>query len=356
MSNFETLNSGEWSEVYALFKAISDKELKGCNYNLDLIDNEFCSIISVEKKQQETGYNLSYRINKEKVEIYKCNIKQKEISLESFRSMADYLLKEIKSNEERTFGIPVVKRFLEELLNPNLKASSQEKKDIIITVNEPITKTNQTYGFSVKSNLSKATSTLLNASKATNFTYIVNDNINDTTTKAKKLLSKIKSISFSYMDSDIFNNNLQVIDTQFPEIISLILLYYYQKKGTSLTDLIRLIQRENPLNLKDLDVYRVKIGDFLLSIALGMMPNRKWNRLYNADGGMLVIKENGDIASFYIFKQKLLEELKEYLIRKTYLDTPSTSRHAFGYLYEVERNGKVIKELKLNLQIRIHAS
>lgn len=356
MSKFETLNCGEWSEVYTLFKTLSDKELKGCNHHLDLIDNEFCSIISIEKRQQETEHKLSYRINKENVEIYKNNVKQKEISIESFNEMAKYLLKEIRTNDERTFDIPVIKDFLEELLNPKLKASSKEKKDIVITVEEPISKTNQTYGFSVKSNLSKASSTLLNASTATNFTYIVNDDINDTESKAKKLLSKIKSISFSYMDSETFRDNLQIIDTQFPEIISLIVLYYYQGKATSLLDLIRLVQRENPLNLKDLDVYRVKVGDFLLSIALGMMPSIKWNRLYDADGGMLVIKENGDIVSFYIFKQKLLEELKEYLIKKTFLDTPSTTRHKFGRLYKVNCNGKTIRELKLNLQIRIHSN
>ena len=81
-----------------------------------------------------------------------------------------------------------------------------------------------------------------------------------------------------------------------------------------------------------------------------MMPSIKWNRLYDADGGMLVIREDGEIISFYIFKQNLLEELKTYLIINSYLDTPSTTRHCFGRLYEEAKQKKV----KLNLQIRLY--
>lgn len=350
MSNFETLNCGEWSEVYAFLKTVVDRKLKGGDHDLNFIENEWCSIVSVHKKQQKTNQELLYILKDDSIEV--CNgIKKKRIPIKMFQQMSQHLLQCIKTNTKRTFVVPQLQKFLLDLNSPKTKASSYEKKDIVLTIKEPMTQLNETYGFSIKSNLSKANSTLLNASAATNFTYKVDGDVSCyNNLKAKKLLQQIKSIQYVSMDSNTFHNNLQLIDTQFPEVISKILLYYYQGKGTSLEDLVQLIEKENPLHLKNNKVYRAKVGDFLLSIALGMMPNTRWNRMYDADGGMLVIREDGEIISFYIFKQTLLEELKEYLIINSYLDTPSTTRHKFGRLYQDRGQTK----LKLNLQIRLY--
>ena len=350
MTYFETLNSGEWSEVYAFLRALVDGKLIGTDHELNILDNECCPIVSIHKKQQQTNQELIYTLRDNNVEVQH-GIGKKLIPIKTFQRMSQHLLNCIKNNSERTFNIPQLQQFLIDIYKPKIKASSYEKKDIIITVKEPCTQTNQTYGFSIKSNISKSNSTLLNASTATNFTYIVDDNIPfNNNLKTKKLLQQIQSIHYDSMDSEIFNNNLQIIDTQFPEIIAQCVLNYYQGKGTSIESLLNIIERDNPLKLSNPNTYRVKMGDFLLSIALGMMPNTPWNRRYDADGGMLVIKKNGKIATFYIFKQFLLEELKEYLITKSYFDTASTTRHNFGKLYY--ENGQI--KVKLNLQIRLH--
>ncbi len=353
MSDFKTLNCGEWSEVYAFFKILSDRKLNGCDHNLQLLNNEFCHIINIQKKQQKTNKNLIYSLTGDNIEI-SGDTSTTVIPVAVFQKMSLYLLNCIKTNTQRTFEISQIRDFLSALGSPEIKAPNFEKEDIILTVKEPITKTNQTYGFTIKSNLGKANSTLLNASKATNFTYSVeNANISPClfALKTKKLLKQIKLAKYISMDSETFHSNLQLIDTQFPELIAKLVLYYYQGRGSSIEELVRIIEQENPFNMANKNVYRVKIGDFLLSIALGMVPNTKWDLNYTADGGMLVIREDGELASFYIFKQVLLIELKEYLITHAYLDTPSTTRHEFGKLFHEE--GKT--RLKLNLQIRLAA-
>lgn len=349
MAHFETLNVGEWSEFYTFLKVLLDKKLSGCNSGLEVVLNENCSVVGVEKKQQRTNINLFYSIGDGCIEIYSKNQILKKIPITSFEKCAEKVLLEIEKNKKRTFQIEKIDDFLNVILNPKIKASSHEKKDITITIKEPLTQSNQTYGFSVKSNLSKAPSTLLNASLATNFTFLVNDKIDKTSLKAKKLLKNITNIEFKNLESDIFYNNLQMIDTQFHIILSWIVLYYYQGKGRMVKDLLPILEKENPLKLKDVSIYRLKIEKFLLVSALGMVPNTKWNGLYDADGGLLIVKKSGEIVSFHIFNQKLLNELKMYLVNNAYLDTPSTTRHKFGVLY---CNGDQ-QEVKLNLQIRL---
>lgn len=349
MAHFESLNTGEWSEFYTFLKVLLDKKLSGCNSSLEIIPNETYPIVGINKKQQRTNTNLFYSISDECIEIYSQNQIVKRVPIALFETCAEKVLSAIEKNKKRTFQIEKIDDFLNIILNPKIKASNQEKKDLIITIKDPLTDSNQTYGFSVKSNLSKASSTLLNASSATNFTFLVGDNTNKNGLKAKKLIKNIKNIKFKNIENDVFYNNLQMIDTQFHVMLSWIILYYYQGKARMVKDLLSILEKENPLKLKDVSIYRLKIEKFLLISALGMTPKKKWNGLYDADGGMLVVKKNGDISSFCIVNQKLLDELKTYLLNKAYLDTPSTTRHKFGFLYYCDDQ----QEVKLNLQIRL---
>ena len=88
---------------------------------------------------------------------------------------------------------------------------------------------------------------------------------------------------------------------------------------------------------------------FSIKSLIGMFPNKEWSGIQDVDGGCLIVKEDGEIATFYIFRKAFLEYFRAYLFDKCFLDTASTSRHKFGVLYE-ENN---ITKLKLNLQVRI---
>ena len=92
-------------------------------------------------------------------------------------------------------------------------------------------------------------------------------------------------------------------------------------------------------------MYEYKIKQFLLAFALGMTCSKPWHGTFNANGGYIVIKEDGDIICYHFFDRN---DLENYLFYNTKFDTPSTSRHLFGKIYE--QGGLFF--IKLNLQVR----
>ena len=83
----------------------------------------------------------------------------------------------------------------------------------------------------------------------------------------------------------------------------------------------------------------------MLAFALGMTPSKAWQGKFNANGGLIVVKEDGDIVCYHFFDRN---DLEDYLFYNTRFETPSTSRHNFGSIYE--ENGEFF--MKLNLQVR----
>ena len=76
-----------------------------------------------------------------------------------------------------------------------------------------------------------------------------------------------------------------------------------------------------------------------------MTPSKVWNGIYDATGGYLVVKENGDVLCYHIYNRNQFED---YLFQNTKLETASSSRHEFRKIYS--EDGKIY--FKLNLQIR----
>lgn len=57
------------------------------------------------------------------------------------------------------------------------------------------------------------------------------------------------------------------------------------------------------------------------------------------------MRDDGMLLCYHLYND---DDFRDYLFNSTKLDTPSTSRHDFGYLYE--QDGEIY--IKLNLQIR----
>ena len=76
-----------------------------------------------------------------------------------------------------------------------------------------------------------------------------------------------------------------------------------------------------------------------------MMPSKVWTGEYDATGGYLIVKADGEILCYHIYNKN---EFEDYLLVNTKLETASSSRHGFGEIYE--ENGELF--FKLNLQIR----
>ena len=139
-----------------------------------------------------------------------------------------------------------------------------------------------------------------------------------------------------------------MIDSLLPEILSQIVFDFYSSEFSQLTDLVNKTANKNPLNFdiaNEHKFYEYKIKRFLTDVALGMMPSQVWTGKYDATGGYLIVKENGDVLCYHIYNRN---EFEDYLLNNTKLDTASSSRHEFGEIYK--ENDKLY--FKLNLQIR----
>ncbi len=340
------LNKGEWSEPYCLLKVMSDKKLFLCEPNLSSAG------ISINVTGGRLSDNVTYRINDDAVSFSIKN-NEKEYSFAYLQEIAANVLVELKKSQPRTFPIAAIEQLFSEIGNPSIKSKSSNKSDCLLSVYDDLINSEEDLNFSIKSFLA-GSPTLINASKATNFTFKVEtDNQQLKELKAKALirnLNKNKSaITFTGMDSDVYFRNLMLIDTQMPLIISEVLKIYFGSKIKLISEIVKILEQTNPLNISDVSLYKNKISDFLFYSSTGMFPNKKWEGIQNIDGGCIIVKDDGELATFYIFRRSFLVKFREYLYSQCFLDTASTTKHGFGRLYrENDRTN-----LKLNLQVRI---
>jgi type II restriction enzyme len=354
-----TGNKGEWSEIYALFKLLGDKQLFPGDKDIEKLEDLVYPIIKILRT--ENNGNFEYSIQDEII-LVSGNEEILKIPISDFKNKAIFLLNAIKANNERTFSVPEIEEFMKSINCISLKASSSAKTDITIIVHDQRTSQEPTLGFSIKSQLGSP-STLLNAGKTTNFIYkIVGANLTENDIEQinsidsrSKIMDRIVEVQnkggefeFVKTERQIFSNNLVLIDSLLPEILSQIVFDFYSSEFSHLTDLVNTIAEKNPLKFdieNEHKFYEYKIKRFLTDVALGMMPSKVWTGKYDATGGYLIVKENGDVLCYHIYNRN---EFEDYLLNNTKLDTASSSRHGFGEIYK--ENGQLY--FNLNLQIR----
>lgn len=352
-------NRGEWSEVYTLFKIISDGNLYAGDEDLEKIQNLFFPIIKILR--DESNGTFEFEITDTLV-LIDLNGQKKEIAITKFHELTLKLYNKISTSKGATFTCPEVEEFLSSFGSTSLKASSTVKSDIRILIHDKRIGTGVELGFSIKSQLGSP-STLLNAGKTTNFIFkIVNleltleqiQNINKikTRSKIKDRIDVIKNLGgkFEFIETEngVFGDNLTLIDSSLPQILGSIVYLFYSGNYSRIHDLVAEVATTNPLGYsKDNGhpFYHYKIKRFLSDVALGMMPSKVWTGNLDATGGYLVVKEDGEILCYHIYNRN---EFENYLLKNTKLETASSTRHDFG---------KIIKEndnyfFKLNLQVR----
>lgn len=353
-----TGNKGEWSEIYALFKLLGDKQLFAGDAYINKVEELFYPIIKIIRN--ESGGHFEYELNGDLV-IISGGKEKLRIPVNTFTEQASKLLAEIKG-ATGAFSIPEIEAFMTSINCQSLKAKSTSKTDIRIVIHDRRINQTTELGFSIKSQLG-GDATLLNAGKTTNFIYQVLDykptskeiqTINgiDTKSKIKDRIEAIKNaggnLKFSTLEQDVFKNNLVLIDSLLPNIVAEIIKTFFTSTLSSTKDLIKSINNSNPINYDTQfahTFYEYKIKRFLTDVALGMTPSKVWSGIYDATGGYLIVKENGEVLCYHIYNRNQFED---YLFANTKLETASSSRHDFGKLYEV--NGQFF--FKLNLQIR----
>lgn len=353
-----TGNKGEWSEIYTLFKLLGDKNLFAGDGDLKKVENLFYPIIKIIRN--ETGGNYEYEITGDLV-VVSGGKEKLRIPVKTFSEQAVKLLYKIKGSTG-VFSIPDTEAFMKSVNCGTLKAKSTSKSDIRIVIHDQRINQTAELGFSIKSQLG-GDSTLLNAGKTTNFVYeitgfkgFISDikriNAIDTRSKIKDRLEEVKKLGgklkFISLEQDIFKNNLVLIDSLLPNILSEILKQFFTSNLSTISSLTEEINSKNPLGYDiqfSHSFYEYKIKRFLTDVALGMMPSKVWGGLYDATGGYLIVKEDGEILCYHIYNRNQFED---YLFHNTKLETASSTRHEFGKIYS---EGEKLY-FKLNLQIR----
>jgi type II restriction enzyme len=347
-----TQNKGEWSEIFCMIKLLSENILKLCDENLNYT-GDMVEILSGYLGSQNNA--PQFFINDELVTICLSEASFTQAKLE-LNELAENILNRIASEQNNTFEIEQANQFLNKVNIKKIKSSSYQKGDLLLQINDAQILDNSPLAFSIKSFVGSSP-TLINASRATNFTYKIGINplINQEYfgIKSKDLVRKLSQneidIIFKNMDSQIYRDNLLLIDTNMPFIMSEAIKIYYSSTKKYVKEIAEELQLRNPLNLANTTIYESKIKDFSFYSNVGIFPNKPWNGLSNIDGGCIIVAKCGDLKSFYIIRKQYLQWYKNFLYNVAYFDTASNSRHGFGKLYE--NNGELL--LKLNLQVRL---
>lgn len=349
-------NKGEWSELYAFFKLLADGRLYCGDSQLKRYDDKYYPILEIFRNDAVDRNSYKVQTAKNNILIAGKTVNL-EISQERFREEAAVLLEYIKNMDKRA-DVPSVEQFMNLIDCHSIKAKSSDKADIRIVIHNLHTGSKPELGYSIKSKLG-APSTLINANKdGTNFIYKIQGItveqvvIFNSFGRFKKKLDYLKSvngtISYCHTANKILHHNLTLLDLGLERIIADSLLDYYSGNGRTLAEITDHISKIDPLHIAgdtDQPMYAYKVKQFLLAFALGLTPSKAWYGSFYANGGYIVVKEDGDIICYHFFDRN---DLEDYLFYNTYFDTPDTSRHNFGDIYQ--ENGEYF--LKLNLQVR----
>lgn len=348
-------NKGEWAELYTFIKILADRRVVAADMNLSPLNFSY-KFLELFRNNSRYG-NLTYSIESDKNIVISRNngAVLSVVDREYVIDKSNAILNAIKSSTTPTFYISSADDAMHRLELQSIKAPSSDKSDLIATIEDHLTSRTPPIGFSIKSQLGSA-STLLNASKSTNFTFRINnfsgdiERINriDGITKIRDRLNAIVSqggcLKFDHVASDIFLQNMKTIDTVMPNIISNMLFNYYIGNGRTMDELCKFYAQSNNFGLNAIDI-SFKLKSFLRAVALGMVPNTRWSTYLKTHGGFLIVKSDGSLLCYHLYND---DNFKDYLFANTKFDTPSSTRHNFGHIYTDDG----VPMIDLNLQIR----
>ena len=211
---------------------------------------------------------------------------------------------------------------------------------------------------------------LLNATKLTSFKYKLSDNLPDEKVaqinsmvdkrghadikgRVRAILNQHVSLEFTTINPNakgeyVFLENLMLVDSMLPQIVSDLLVLSYSEDTRVLSVLTDKLSEINPIGFPmktNKKQYEAKVRRFVTDIALGMVPSAPWEATHQAYG-MLVVNTKGEIDCYHIIYRKALED---YLYENLKFETASASRYGFG---RIETGSDGCQYFTLNLQLR----
>ena len=78
-----------------------------------------------------------------------------------------------------------------------------------------------------------------------------------------------------------------------------------------------------------MEFYVHKFKQLLIAFALGMTPSEQWKGRYDANGGYIVVREDGEVVCYHFYERN---ELEDYLFEK------HGYRHSFSGQTQIRTN------------------
>jgi type II restriction enzyme len=332
-------NLGEWSEVYAFLRILLLGEMPEIGSDLKISDRK----IQVAKLLRDDASGIKYFPTKADSYFQEQGFVNKGEIQEIVEELPAIL-----ATKSGVFELPKVENLLNRLGINKIKASSGEKIDLKASIVSGTSGTLTDLGYSIKSEVG-GSSTLLNASSHTIFGYEIEDPFEKSKyiahAKVRQLVSSLVSdgVQIRHLGprSEKLSGNLSYFGETLWRTISQMLLLYYSGQGKNISSLLEKVSAGDA----ELKRNSYQVGQFLKAVALGMTPGVAWEGDIEAYGGYLIVTKAGDVLALPASNE---DEFRKYLIRNSFLDTPSTTRHGFGSLTNIASKNF----LDLSLQIR----
>lgn len=380
-------NKGEWSELYTLYKLLSEQNLypinlddkKGLRLRMPILSilRNTEQYLKAEYKVEENGQIVINANGHDIIQIAKGEFDAYAPKL--FEAIKKGVIKKEgtkKNSKDPAFPLPEFDEFRKMTCCPNIKCYSKnlgnrekDKSDLYIVIHDIVTGQTPIQGFSIKSEIGKQP-TLLNATNLTNFKYKLSENLPenqvaqinsmmnkrgqvDIKGRVRAILKQHVSLEFSTINPDtngeyVFLENLMLVDSMLPQIISHLLVMSYSEDTRVLDALTDKLTEINPIGFPmktNKKQYEAKVKRFVTDVALGMVPGVPWEAAHQAYG-MLVVNTKGEIDCYHIVYRKSLED---YLYKNLKFETASAKRYGFG---KIETGADGCQYFTLNLQLR----
>lgn len=352
-------NKGEWSEIYTLFKLLGEGKLHAGDAALNKLNLYFpiLKVIRDEAKRYEYCPVADQHI----VVINEAGEEWLRVPMERFVQASKSLLDSILSASTSSFQVPQAEHFMREIGCSALKASSGKKADIRIVVHDLRTNMTPELGFSIKSQLGSP-STLFNPGVPTNFLYKVtgtalSDSQIEALNNVPGHVSRMEAFDraggklvFHDVEHAVFKNNLLFLDCCMPRFMAACLLEFnLPNPASKIADVVERVAKRNPFGFTGkhvLTFYEHKMKVFLTDAALGMTAAKEWLGRYEANGGYIVVRKDGELVCYDFYDRN---DVEDYLYNNTQFDRGSRSRYHYGSFFRGD-DGAVY--IRLNLQIR----
>lgn len=341
-----TGNQGEWAEAYTLLKLLVSDTVR-------TREGVEVSLNSIHKPSNGTSISFTNKANRGDGFL-------EGITATSKAEIENALLafENLEKPKRGTFTVPQLESQLNKLGISNIKADRTLKADVALSFRNLDGSTSEINDYSIKSEL-KGLSSILNASGHTNFKYLVHSpkfeevqHLNNIRSKSKvkdkfqHLKDNNIKVSPHSVISDDFRNNLNRVSKDAESIFSHILLAYYQGKGFKISELVGTVYPNKLKRAAAEKVVKKVLVEFLLHSSPGDVELESAGLKERKLGGLLTLNSSYELELVLAGDKT---GLANYLYTKAIIDTPSTTRHKFGNIYQEGDNSFI----NLNLQVRL---